>query len=86
MTQLVGLIATESVSVDLVWLSTVKLVWMNYVWLDPLDRGYVGNRNDATGWMSRNWLICCVRLKFEKSSPRWRIIAKHIRVKSLVVF
>jgi len=27
--------------------SSVELVWMNYVWLDPVGHGYVGNHNGA---------------------------------------
>ena len=33
-------------------LSSVKLIWMNYVRLDPLGRGYVGNRNGAAQLLS----------------------------------
>jgi len=28
----------------------LELIWMNYGWLDPLGRGYIGNRIGATRW------------------------------------
>jgi len=27
---------------DFCWLSSVELVWMNYVWLDSVRHGYIG--------------------------------------------
>jgi len=34
------------------WLSSPELVLMNYMWLDPLGRGYIGSRNVAARLLS----------------------------------
>ena len=49
----------------------LELIYMNYEWLDPLGRG-----NVATTLVQPDevdMVLCCIRLRFEKSSPRWRI-------------
>ena len=59
-------------------LSSVALIWMNYGWLDPLDRGYVSN-DISVALMESTW--CYVRSRLEKSSSRYRIVE---RVQNLV--
>ena len=50
-----------------------EVVWMNYVLLDPLGRGYVGSLHGATHLLSWNWWLMCL-IQIWKSLPKWRII------------
>ena len=50
---------------------------MNYVWFDSVGLGYVSRRNGAGSWMSRNCLIRYIWLRFEKSSPKCRIVGEE---------
>ena len=49
-------------------------IWINYVWLDPVGHEYVGNHNGQP--IGVDMVLWCVRLRFEKSSPRWRIVGR----------
>ena len=50
------------------YVSSVDLVWMNYVWLYLVGHGYVGNHIGAARLSRHDALLCS--LIFEKSSPR----------------
>jgi len=39
-------------------LSSVELIWINYVSLDPSGRGYTGNHIGAA-WLSQHGVILC---------------------------
>jgi len=42
--------------------SSVKLVWMNYVWLDPVEHGYIGNNNGASNWSRHGAMSCSTQI------------------------
>jgi len=54
---------------------------MNYVWLDPLSRGYIGSVM-VQPVAELKLVIHGVQLRFEKSSPRWRIMGEKKMNKS----
>ena len=56
-------------------MSLLKLLWMKYGWLDPL-----GRVRWQPHWCSHfrvDKSYVSVRLRFEKSSPRWRIVGRE---------
>ena len=56
-------------------MSLLKLLWMYYRWLDPL-----GRVRRQPHWCSHcrvDGSYVSVRLRFEKSSPRWRIVGRE---------
>jgi len=52
---------------------------MNYEELDPVGHEYEGCHNGASSWTNQNYLIRRVRLRFEKSSPRWRMWGRNLK-------
>ena len=52
--------------------------WMNYRWLDPLGRGYVGNNMVQSDRV--DIVLCWVRLRFKKSSPRWKFVGREYKI------
>ena len=56
-------------------MSLLKLLWMNYGWLDPLGR--VRRQPHWCNHFRVNKSYVEVRLRFEKSSPRWRIVERE---------
>ena len=56
---------------------------MNYRWLDLLSRGYIGNCTDQPDRV--DMVLYSVRLRFEKSSPRWRIMERERVCKILLI-
>ena len=56
-------------------MSLLKLLWMNYGWLDPLGRVHRQPHWCSHFRVDRSYVS--VRLRFEKSSPRWRIVGRE---------
>ena len=54
----------------------MELIWMNYDWHDPSGKGYAATTLAQPGWV--NMMIHCVWLRFEKSSPWWRIMGERV--------
>jgi len=42
--------------------SSVELVSMNYVWLDPVGHGYVSNHNSTANWSRHGVIVCSAQI------------------------
>ena len=74
-----SLCIARSYSISFKLLELMELDWMNYGWVDPLSRVC-----RQPHWCSTNgvdMILCCVWLRFENSSPRWRIVGRERRNK-----
>jgi len=40
----------------------MEFIWMNYVWLDPIGHGYVGNHNNAANWSRHGAMLCSTQI------------------------